>query len=515
MEQIKLFQIRAGASALAEATRGDVADDLSGPLSAIASDIAAQSTKEPLVIYICSDDGDRDARNDFALATARLLRGRLPGLLVIDCDFLTPGLGGAVPKPAGPGFLDLLLYGSSLSFISQHAANGVTVIGPGSFPVSRRTPFLMDAFDDTARFLVGTAGCVIFCGPLLDGDAVHPVARRVDLAVIVGRGRAMDGELTVAETQLAASREKAVWSMRLSDPSAEPASGAPSEPGVQDPELERILEKKTAQAKPTRRQERQSRAKKEKAELDAEIAKVIDVPFDEEGPADSLESRAWNTSVPKIVTITLGILVIGSIIWWLYLTKSFRGDDEPMEIGAPNNGQRSAAHVVAGRDAASTLDGGAIDAIVDTLAADGSEPTDVSRAESQLGSSETPPEPTPDVTPETVSQPPGRTGAASPDAIDILENLAEYGGSYLVHASSFRGLDRVKDDFDFLTRHGYEVIVSHVDLGEKGLWYRVYIGPFATEAAAENAKITLDENSRFRSTRITKVPMQSAPRNKS
>jgi cell division protein FtsN len=48
--------------------------------------------------------------------------------------------------------------------------------------------------------------------------------------------------------------------------------------------------------------------------------------------------------------------------------------------------------------------------------------------------------------------------------------------------------------------------VYHVDLGSKGMWYRVYVGPFATRDDAMDTKIKLDENPRIKSTRVSKVP---------
>ena len=94
----------------------------------------------------------------------------------------------------------------------------------------------------------------------------------------------------------------------------------------------------------------------------------------------------------------------------------------------------------------------------------------------------------------------------SAGTFSILDELAPYAGKYLIHVSSFRRKDHAQSDADYLAGRGYSTIVAGVDLGEKGLWYRVYVGPFASRADAQTMKIRLDENPRVLSTRITKVP---------
>ena len=124
----------------------------------------------------------------------------------------------------------------------------------------------------------------------------------------------------------------------------------------------------------------------------------------------------------------------------------------------------------------------------------------------EAGKTTTPVEAAPDTVPvERVREVPARGELA-------VEELSSYAGTYLVHVSSFRGTSRARDDGAYFQSHGFDVVIARVDLGEKGIWYRVYAGPFLSRQQAEASKIRLDENPRVRSTRITRVPgTSSAP----
>ena len=58
-------------------------------------------------------------------------------------------------------------------------------------------------------------------------------------------------------------------------------------------------------------------------------------------------------------------------------------------------------------------------------------------------------------------------------------------GGYLVQAAAFRGNEDAKRLQAKLARKGYAAFTEEVQLGAKGVWYRVYVGPFATTGAAD------------------------------
>jgi hypothetical protein len=61
---------------------------------------------------------------------------------------------------------------------------------------------------------------------------------------------------------------------------------------------------------------------------------------------------------------------------------------------------------------------------------------------------------------------------------------------YYLHISSFRSTRNADKDAKRLYRKGYDTVVRHERVGDKGFWYRVYIGPFTS---LQEAKIKRNE----------------------
>jgi cell division septation protein DedD len=61
-------------------------------------------------------------------------------------------------------------------------------------------------------------------------------------------------------------------------------------------------------------------------------------------------------------------------------------------------------------------------------------------------------------------------------------------GMYRIQAGSFRSLADARPLQKRLDGAGFQSFIDAVDLGEKGKWQRVYVGPFASQGAAEKAK---------------------------
>ncbi|HEY7744717.1 MAG TPA: SPOR domain-containing protein [Desulfuromonadales bacterium] len=58
-------------------------------------------------------------------------------------------------------------------------------------------------------------------------------------------------------------------------------------------------------------------------------------------------------------------------------------------------------------------------------------------------------------------------------------------GSYLVQAAAFRRSEDARGLQAKLARKGYSVFTEEANLGAKGVWYRVYVGPYASAGAAD------------------------------
>ena len=190
MEKISSYTIGVKLDSLRNGFKlGRVPEALTEPLQALLPRLTGAAAEKPTSIYLFSEDDVAETRDLFAYALANALAQQMPSTLLVDCSFMDVGLNGVVPHQDGLGFLDLLLYGSSLGAISQQADGGVTVVGAGSFPVARKSPFMMDAFQRATRYLLSQARCVIFCGPCVDDkESIHPITECVSLPIVVGVG---------------------------------------------------------------------------------------------------------------------------------------------------------------------------------------------------------------------------------------------------------------------------------------------------------------------------------------
>jgi cell division septation protein DedD len=412
------------------------------------------------------------------MALARTLTAHVASTLLIDCDFLHPGLSDQVPQKDALGFLDYLLYGSSIGVITQDH-DGVHMVGAGSFPVTKRMPFAENAFVDASRRLVTHARCALFVGPAFDGDGGrHPLCGAVDVVATV-RAAARDPRLDSIEEQIASAGPE-VWSIRLTGATAPeavvpaPPRASPAAPVAPIPA-----------APPPRAAPRRN----------APVPPPADVLL-EERPASSL--------APRIAVILVGLVVIAFVVWWFMQNRGHTN----ME-GENQNPATTAVAPDSARNA-------------DTLATHGdTTATHVPRAtrpERHDSTATTPTRPAA-TAPDTSTARSSPAGNSSPNAghggtmlvnsgdIQVMEDLnRRFRGWYMIHISSFQTSVRARDEVAFLESHEFPVFIVFLDLGAKGKWYRVYAGPFQTRDEAVEVKKNLDAVPQVRFTRIATIP---------
>ncbi len=517
MDRMTTYEIRANLELLKSAhDKGALLEQLDAPLRSMVSDIVNRAAKRPLSIYLCSSDHDMDVRNHLGHVLSLWIQKREPTALLVDCDFLATGLSGVVPHRDALGFLDLLLYGTSLGVITQEATAGVSVVGAGSFPVTKKSPFALDTFDNTLRYLNTHSKCVVFCGPVWDDDeSVHPITGHVDLTILVNAGtRFREGALDPLENSVAGAAGTDAWSVRINtrlrEPSAEVSTPVQETPQVEEEtatlvaEVEGLVDdapRVPAGAEARVRDEKRERAPviEEPTRVEAEGAAVRDgarstVEFVAEAsggePGDDIAAPALDKKTRgsrwlRIVTPVVGIFLIAFVVWWLYLTKSVREREQRLADMPTRPVVTEPATPSADTTAAVSSDSTATpDAGIGVPIASG---------------------PVQQATPETV--PPERDpNVEYANGVPLAERLDEYANKYLVHVSSFRRIDHAKDEALYLMGWGYPVFLYRIDLGGKGIWYRVYVGPSDTREEAEAFKIKLDGNPRIQSTRIARVP---------
>ena len=84
------------------------------------------------------------------------------------------------------GFLDLLLYGSSLKAVAKDIGiDGVGVIGSGSFPVSKTVPFAIKEFEKVNSFLSEKSDVVIYCSTIYtEENEVNPLCKKINQVLL-------------------------------------------------------------------------------------------------------------------------------------------------------------------------------------------------------------------------------------------------------------------------------------------------------------------------------------------
>jgi cell division protein FtsN len=60
--------------------------------------------------------------------------------------------------------------------------------------------------------------------------------------------------------------------------------------------------------------------------------------------------------------------------------------------------------------------------------------------------------------------------------------------TYSIHAGSFRKTELAQKDVNRFSKLGFNAYIERVDLGDKGIWYRVKIGLYNTRAEALSAE---------------------------
>ncbi len=464
MNRVSIYQIPVSGDVLQSAvTSASVPPALVEPMQAMVAAIAHRATETPVRIYVGAEDELAAVRDAFAFVLAKSLSAHVPSTLLVDCDFLKVGLHGLVPQPDALGLLDFLLYGSSIGVVTQEPPNGIRVVSAGSFPVTKRMPFVASAFEDAARRLAAHARCVVFVGPLvLEDGTAHPLTSEVDIAVVVRGdegGRPARGSTNVgALEESIAGGGVGVWSVRTGAP--EPHSAAA--PAPEAPRTSPPAPKPRAEAR----------------------APAVERPSATSGvPVDAPEQR-YSALLPRIALLVFALLVIGFVAWWMWQGRN-KGGDESARQSTPTTTTRAAVP----------------DVDTSTVAA-----VDTNRATRPDTVATRAPVPPP-VRPADTGGRTGGTVLVDPADILVMEDLEKrWKDWYAIHISSFQESIRAREEVSFLQSREFPVFIVFLDLGAKGKWYRVYAGPFETREEARDVKKNLDAIPQVRFTRITKIP---------
>jgi cell division septation protein DedD len=210
--------------------------------------------------------------------------------------------------------------------------------------------------------------------------------------------------------------------------------------------------------------------------------------------------------------------LIGFLFWWFIITKPMQGGDGEAQLAAVDTAEVAGETPASGGPVARGMD----EAESASAQPEQSDSTVAEEPQEGAATGEDRISQTDQMVEEkaeeiaTPAEDPGEqripvrgesaTRDVSPDDVYVAADFTEFAGKYLVHISSFRGIERAKEDAAYLLRNNFAGCVIPVDLDSKGRWYRVYAGPLDTRDEALQQKIMLDELPRVQFTRITRAP---------
>lgn len=530
MDKISTFNIGVTLDTLRGSfQRGDIPDNLHRPMHALLKRLTHLAVNEPVSVYLFSSERDAELRHFFGYALAKALLKHIPSTLLVDCEFLEIGMSGVVPQKDALGFLDLVLYGSSLGVITQETAGGVHVVGAGSFPVTKRMPFILSAFEEAQRRLVHHARCAIFSGPLYEDEGeIHSLVGAVDVPVLF---RAVEGVgATVVdpiEEQIVSRWNKELLSVRVTEVEEKqtaverPAAKEPEGIGVGTPPVAPvdIDEEKTiasldemlsTEPPPLRGPSTPAPGEppaRPAPEKETKTEKTYVPEWAEESVAPTRKRRRQGSMFSRIATWVIGIIIVVLVVWWVR-----QGGEQGEGVTAQQ-----------GNDEVTVVenDGATSSPESETDAGQGSQPADTTAVDAVAAQPDAETTPPPLAEEVTTSESPAveeekPTGDSTPvataeeliesDDILILADLEnEWDGYYVVHISSFKTSASARKEVAYLKGKGFPVFIVYLDLGAKGNWYRVYAGPLKTRDDARSMKKNLDDTPGVRFTAITRM----------
>ncbi|MFA4947653.1 MAG: SPOR domain-containing protein [Candidatus Krumholzibacteriia bacterium] len=400
------------------------------------SDVGAQLEKRIKersgAVILALSAGEKGISRDFAvLQIAHIIAKHGRNVLIVDGDFLNSGLSGLVESVEEHGFLDLLLYGSSLKTVTRAVGiEGVSVAGPGSFPVSRTIPFAIKEFEKIMEFLRTKHDVVIYCSTLYTEDAkINPLAKLADGILLCCRIDDMsDGELQKNIKALGEEKVPPVELVCFCGKRAQataPVSRRALEPVDGGPAIAAPKETPAGDDEPS-------------------AIPLIEKSEDLE-PLEEIEpEKKPRLSVLRIVSISAAILILAFIVWWAVLNRTVR-EKEPLGT-TPGEVARAAGD-------------GALSYVKDSAAAPAESVAAAVRME--------------------------------PKAADTARTEIVPGrGLYTIHIASFREMSRAEVEKAYLEKNGFPARIVEVKI--KGAnWLRVLVGEFATESEAAKTRLDL------------------------
>ncbi len=428
------------------------------------------SEKGSHTILAMSIGENRLARDFAVLQISHILAKHGRDVLIVDFDFLSPGLSGLVENIEDQGFLDLLLYGSSIKTVAKPTGiDGVTVIGPGSFPVTCTIPFAKKEFAKVKEFLSRSHSVIIYCSTLYTDDGtINPLASLADSIFLSCRLEEMpEGQFQKNLEDLGSDLPPAEL-VCFGEDAAGSAAEKPFMPPVpvDDGPAEEGAESEEGDG-----QEEQYEA--------AAIEKTAELESDGKRGSGGM-------NLPRIITSFVVVFVVVFLVWWFMIHKSItdkEGESRTAELvqkqlDVKEMKDRSKDKTgTAEDDVVSVTDGGDVPA-EESIEKPADKPAEEKTVAGEAAGDET-------GTDRTL--PVSKPGTVTP---------APEGSYYSIHVASFREISRAGTETDYLEKKGYETTVIAAEVRGR-TWYRVYVGEYGIREEAAASRLQLLDLSRI------------------
>ena len=413
--------------------------------------------------FLALSAGEKRISRDFAvLQIAHILAQHGKRVHIVDCDFLQPGLSGLIENLEEQGFLDLLLYGSSLKTVARPTGiEGVSITGAGSFPVARTIPFALKEFEKIREFLRAKHDVVIYCSTLYTEDSkINPLAGLVDGIVLCCSIEDMpEGELQRNLQALGAEKVPPVELVCFC--AKREQRGIPAKSAEKKIFTERAEEPKIMLSK-----EASPRRAEPVAPPVVEKAEALE-------PLGAIEpEHKPRVNMPRIIVIAVAALIVAFVVWWAAVNRSVR-EKEPRGTSVEGiaGSTDTGAGAVGSQPAESRSESLAVVAASDTIV-----PASAGEPQAQGA-------------PSTKTDAPTSPRDFRPS--DSLKAPVSSGPAiYTIHVASFKEMSRAEVEKAYLEKNGYAARIVEVDIkGER--WLRILVGGYATMGEASQARLAL------------------------
>lgn len=137
-----------------------------------------------LSIFVCGGRDEAQGRRQTALQLALGLLPHGRQVVLVDADFLQPGLGGLITDTLSEGLIDMVRFGrSSRSLLLRPVPEGPWLLPAGSFPSEDPAPLDLEALRSVAYRVTQACDLALYIGPLPVRNETNPLVKVCDHVV--------------------------------------------------------------------------------------------------------------------------------------------------------------------------------------------------------------------------------------------------------------------------------------------------------------------------------------------